>query len=52
MIGSGFKKFAIANGLSVNGGIGYGNLRGFQATLSEGSGFKQIIISSKFPDVE
>ena len=52
MIGSGFKKFAIANGLSVNGGIGYGNLRGFQATLSEGQGFKQIVICTKFPDVE
>ena len=52
MIGSGFKKFAIANGLSVNGGIGYGNLRGFQTTLSEGQGFKQIVICTKFPDVE
>ena len=52
MIGSGFKKFAIANGLSVDGGIGYGNLRGFQATLSEGSGYKQMIINTKFPDVE
>ena len=52
MIGSGFKKFALANGLSVSGGIGYGNLRGFQATLSEGSGFKQMVICTKFPDVE
>ena len=52
MIGSGFKKFAIANGLSVDSGIGYGNLRGFQATLSEGSGFKQIVLNTKFPDVE
>lgn len=52
MIGSGLKKFALANGLSVNGGVGYGNLRGFQATLSEGTGFKQIIINTKFPDVE
>ena len=52
MIGSGLKKFAEANGLSIGGGVGYGNLRGFQATLSEGSGFKQIIIQTKFPDVE
>lgn len=52
MIGSGLKKFAEANGLSVGGGIGYGNLRGFQTTLSEGSGFKQMVIQTKFPDVE
>ncbi len=52
MIGSGLKKFALANGLSVDGGVGYGNLRGFQATLSEGSGYKQFVINTKFPDVE
>ena len=52
MIGSGLKKFAQANGLSLGGGVGYGSLRGFQATLSEGSGFKQMIIQTKFPDVE
>ena len=52
MIGSGLKKFALENGLSVDSGIGYGNLRGFQVTLSEGSGFKQMIINTKFPDVE
>ena len=52
MIGSGLKKFAQANGLSVDSGIGYGVLRGFQATLSEGSGFKQIIVKTKFPNVE
>lgn len=52
MIGSGLKKFALENGLTVGGGVGYGNLRGFQATLSEGSGYKQIIIQTKFPNVE
>lgn len=52
MIGSGLKKFAQANGLSVDSGIGYGVLRGFQATLSEGSGYKQIVVKTKFPDVE
>lgn len=52
MIGSGLKKFALENGLSVDSGVGYGNLRGFQATLSEGSGFKQFVINTKFPDVE
>ncbi len=52
MIGSGLKKFAQANGLSVDGGVGYGSLRGFAAALSEGSGFKQMVIQTKFPDVE
>lgn len=52
MIGSGLKKFAQANGLSVSSGIGYGVLRGFQVTLSEGAGFKQMVINTKFPDVE
>ena len=52
MIGSGLKKFAATNGLSVGGGVGYGVLHGFQVTLSEGSGFKQIIVNTKFPDVE
>ena len=31
MIGSGLKKFALANGLSVDGGVGYGNF--FQGLL-------------------
>ena len=50
MIGSGLKKFAAENGLRVAKGVAYGNLRGFAATLSEGSGYKQIVITTKFAD--
>lgn len=52
MIGSGFKKFAAENGLQVDAGIGYGVLRGYQVSLNEGSGFKQMIITTHFPDGE
>lgn len=50
MIGSGLKKFAAENGLQVAKGVAYGSLRGFAATLSEGSGYKQIVITTKFAD--
>ena len=50
MIGSGLKKFAVGNGLQVSHGVAYGSLRGYASTLSEGSGYKQIIISTKFSD--
>lgn len=52
MIGSGLKKIAMENGLNVAGGVAYGNLYGYATTLSEGSGYKQIVITTKFPDVE
>lgn len=48
MIGSGLKKFAKSNGLKVAHGVAYGQLGGFSATLSEGSGYKQIIFTTKF----
>ena len=38
MIGSALKKMARENGMTVQGGVAYGSLRGFAATLSEGSG--------------
>lgn len=50
MIGSGLKKFATENGLKVAKGVAYGSLRGFAATLSEGSGYKMIVLSTKFTD--
>lgn len=50
MIGSGLKKLAQENGLRVSNGVAYGSLRGYAATLSEGSGYKQIVISTKFSD--
>lgn len=50
MIGSGLKKLAKENGLKVAQGVAYGNLRGYAVTLSEGSGYKQIVITTKFSD--
>lgn len=52
MIGSGLKKLAKANGMHVGGGVAYGSLHGYATTLSEGAGYKQIVISTRFPDVE
>lgn len=50
MIGSGLKKLANENGMKVAKGVGYGSLRGYAATLSEGSGYKQIVLTTKFAD--
>lgn len=52
MIGSGLKKFATENGLKVAKGVAYGSLRGFAATLSEGSGYKMIVLTTKFTDAQ
>lgn len=48
MIGSGLKKYAQENGLKVAKGVAYGNFRGYAVTMSEGSGFKQVVISTRF----
>lgn len=48
MIGSGLKKLAQENGMKVSHGVAYGSLRGFAATLSEGSGYKLIVFTTKF----
>lgn len=50
MIGSGLKKLALSNGMTVAHGVAYGSLRGYAATLSEGAGFKQLILTTRFPD--
>lgn len=50
MVGSAFKKLAAENGMKVAKGVAYGSLRGFAATLSEGSGYKQIVFTTKFTD--
>ena len=50
MVGSAFKKLAAENGMKVAKGVAYGSLRGFAATLSEGSGYKQIVFTTKFAD--
>ena len=50
MIGSGLKKFAIANGMGVQNGVAYGALRGYAVTLQEGSGYKQMVIATRIVD--
>lgn len=50
MIGSALKKFAQNNGLKVAHGVAYGSFRGYAATLSEGNGFKSIVLNTKFSD--
>lgn len=51
MIGSGLKKLAKQHGMTVSAGVAYGSLMGFATTLSEGSGYKRIDISTKFTEV-
>ncbi len=52
MIGSGLKKYALANGMKVSSGVAYGSLRGYAVTLSEGSGYKQMVIATRFASPE
>lgn len=52
MIGSGLKKYAQENGMKISHGVAYGNLMGYAASFSEGSGYKQLIISTKIVDQE
>lgn len=52
MIGSGLKKYSEENGLKVAHGVAYGSFHGYAATMSEGSGYKQLILTTKFPDPE
>ena len=50
MIGSGLKKLAKEYGMTVSGGIAYGSMGGFAATLSEGAGYKRLVFSTRFSD--
>lgn len=52
MIGSGLKKFAEENGLRAAKGVAYGSFRGYAATLSEGNGYKMMVLTTKFTDPE
>jgi hypothetical protein len=52
MIASGLKKLANENGMKVAHGVAYGSLRGYTATLSEGSGYKQIVFSTRVADAD
>ncbi len=50
MIGSGLKKMALANEMTVSNGVAYGNFKGYAATFSEGQGYKKIVFTVKFPE--
>lgn len=50
MVGSGLKKLARENGMSIASGVAYGNFRGYASTFSEGSGYKLLAVTTKFPD--
>ncbi len=50
MIGSGLKKYAEENGLRISSGLAYGRLRDYAATIFEGSGYKAIVITTRFAD--
>ena len=50
MIGSGLKKLAKENGMMVSHGVAYGSLKGYAATMSEGSGYKQIVFTLQFTE--
>lgn len=52
MIGMGLKKLAEQNAMTVNAGVAYGSLKGYATTLSEGSGWKRIDISTMIPELE
>lgn len=50
MVGSGLKKLAKENGMTVARGVAYGSLRGYAATLSEGAGWKQVVFATAIND--
>ena len=50
MIGSALKKLAAQYQMRIDHGVAYGSLSGFAATLSEGSGWKMLQLTTKFPD--
>ena len=51
MISSGFRKLAAEHNMKTAHGVAYGSLKGYCATFSEGSGYKQIMLSTTFSEV-
>lgn len=49
MIGYGLKKLAQRHGMKIARGVAYGSFCGYAATFCEGSGWKRIIVSTRFP---
>lgn len=52
MIGSAFKKLARENEMTIDQGVAYGSMRGYATTLSEGMGYKLMVITTKIPDAD
>ena len=50
MIGSGLKKYAKTHNMKIAHGIAYGSFYGYAASFCEGSGWKQVFASTRFPD--
>ena len=50
MIGSAFKKFAKNHDMKIARGVAYGNFYGYATTFSEGSGWKRIVVATRFPE--
>ena len=50
MIGSGLKKLAKENGMTVAHGVAYGSYQGFALTMSEGNGWKALEFATRFPN--
>lgn len=50
MIANGLKKLAQEHNMKIASGVAYGSLGGFAATLFEGSGWKQVVFATRFPD--
>ena len=48
MIGARLKKYAQENGMTVDKGVAYGSFHGFCTTISEGAGYIQMVISTRF----
>ncbi len=52
MIGSALKKYAKEFDMKVDSGVAYGVMKGYAVTLQEGSGYKQMAISTRFADMD
>lgn len=52
MIGYALRKYAEENEMTVAQGVAYGTLLGYAATLSEGMGYKRIVVVTRFTEPE
>ena len=50
MIGSGLKKLAAEQGMTVAHGVAYGSYQGFALTICEGNGWKSLEFATRFAD--